>query len=76
MWAVFPAGFIMGFSHQPQPKGNTMKDEFIYTPQPQPPNVLAELHQMHKATLQRLDMLVDLGHLILQELKNQSKVSD
>ena len=53
-----------------------MKDEFIYTPPPQPPNVLAELEKMHKATLQRLDMLVDLGHLILQELKNQSKVSD
>ena len=35
--------------------------------------MLAELERMHKNTLQRLDMLVDLQHLILQELKTQAK---
>jgi hypothetical protein len=38
-----------------------------------PWNVLVELREMHKQTLQRLDMLVDLQHLILQELKQQAK---
>lgn len=41
-----------------------------------PVDTLAELQKMHKATLQRLDMLVDLQHLILQELKNQAREKD
>lgn len=54
-----------------------MNTDFITQTQPiQMVNTLAELQKMHANTLQRLDMLVDLGHLILQELKNQAKAPD
>ena len=48
-------------------------NELNFKTQPLPLDTLAELKKMHKATLQRLDMLVDLQHLILQELKDQAK---
>lgn len=68
-----------------QTKGNPMKhkteqDEFIYPPPIHQvhsgESSLAELQKIGQNILQRLDMLVDLQHLVLQELKNQAKEKD
>lgn len=48
--------------------------ELNFTPPPQPPNVLAELWKMHQQTQQKLDVLIDLQHQMLEAfLQGQAK---
>ena len=45
-----------------------MEKSFMYTPPPQPPNVLAELWEMNKQTQQKLDVLIDIQRQMLEAM--------
>jgi hypothetical protein len=72
-WVVSPVGLNCEF-HNTQPKGNTMNDDIIYsTHQAQPVNTLAELQKMHRETLQRLDLLIELQKLTISAIQAKPK---